>query len=218
MRITLPSGTPATLHTPDDDVSMGLVVATDILGVRPLFDDLVERLAKEWSMAVCAVDPFPGRDLPADPAVRMDVVNELSDDDHLRDLLEGAAATGQERVGVIGFCMGGMYTLKAARADRFARLVAFYGMINVPEGWQGQGQGEPLEHLAVGHPDRVLAIIGEQDPYTPPEAVAALEAAGVTVARYPEAAHGFAHDANRPAHRADDAADAFARAREWLTS
>ena len=38
----------------------------------------------------------------------------------------------------------------------------------------------------------------------------------MTVVRYPEAEHGFAHDANRPAHRPDDAADAFARAREWL--
>jgi len=218
MRITLPSGTPASLHTPDGDVSMGLVVATDVMGLRPLFDDLVERLAKEWSMAVCAVDPFPGRDLPLDMPTRTAVVNELSDDVHLRDLLEGAAATGQEHVGAMGFCMGGMYTLKAARSDRFARLVAFYGMIQVPDNWRGAEQGEPLEHLTVGHPDRVLAIIGEQDPFTPPADVDALEGLGVTVARYPEAAHGFAHDANRPAHRADDASDAFARAREWLTS
>jgi hypothetical protein len=28
--------------------------------------------------------------------------------------------------------------------------------------------------------------------------------------------HGFAHDATRPAHRAEDAADAFARTQEWL--
>ena len=39
---------------------------------------------------------------------------------------------------------------------------------------------------------------------------------GVTVVGYPEAEHAFAHDPSRPVHRADDAKDAFARARAWL--
>ncbi|MGI9028685.1 MAG: dienelactone hydrolase family protein [Ilumatobacteraceae bacterium] len=218
MEITLPSGTPAIVNLPDGDVSMGLVIAPDIGGLRPLFQDLVDRLADDWSMAVCAVEPFPGQDLPREIPPRMAAVGRLDDDAHLRDLLEGAEATGQDRVGLIGFCMGGMYTLKAARADRFARLVAFYGMIKVPEDSRAPGQGEPLAHLAAGHPERVLAIIGEQDTYTPPADVEELEAAGVTVVRYPEAEHGFAHDADRPAHRAADADDAFTRAREWLRS
>ena len=63
---------------------------------------------------------------------------------------------------------------------------------------------------------RVLAIIGEQDSYTPPGDVDALEAIGAIVARYPEAEHGFVHDPDRPAHRPDDAADAWQRARDWL--
>jgi dienelactone hydrolase len=88
----------------------------------------------------------------------------------------------------------------------------------VPEAWHGPGQGEPLELLDRGHPERVMAIVGERDPYTPPDDIKALEASGVTVVRYADAEHGFAHDASRPAHRPHDAADAFARAREWLTS
>jgi carboxymethylenebutenolidase len=217
MRIALPSGTPAELSVADD-ATMGLVVAPDIFGLRPLFDALVAQLAQEWSMTVCAVEPFPGRDLPLDPAPRRAVVPELDDDAHLADLLAGADATGHDRVGLIGFCMGGMYALKAARSDRFARTVPFYGMIRVPAEWRSPTHGEPLDHLAAGHPERVLAIIGERDPYTPPDDVDALEAAGVATVRYPEAEHGFAHDAARPAHRAADAADAFRRARDWLRS
>jgi carboxymethylenebutenolidase len=45
-----------------------------------------------------------------------------------------------------------------------------------------------------------------------------LRGTGVTVAFYGEADHGFAHDTSRPAHRVDDAADAFSRAREWLSA
>jgi carboxymethylenebutenolidase len=216
MRIELPSGTAATLTPAPSEPTMGLVIAPDIYGLRPLFDDMTVRLAEEWGMSVCAVEPFPGLDLPEAPEPRMAAVAGLRDDDHLRDLLEGADATGCERVGLIGFCMGGMYVFNAARSERFARSVSFYGMIRVPAGWRSEGHGEPLDHLASGHPDRVLAVIGEQDPYTPPDDVAALEAAGVATARYPEADHGFVHDPARPAHRPDDAADAWKRADAWL--
>jgi carboxymethylenebutenolidase len=143
-------------------------------------------------------------------------VPELDDDDHLRDLLEGADVTGCGRIVLMGFCMGGMYCFKSARSDRFERIASFYGLITLPDAWKGPGHRQPLEHLAAGHPERVLAIIGDLDDYTPPADVEALAATGVHVVRYPEAEHGFAHAPERPAHRPDDAADAFARARAWL--
>jgi dienelactone hydrolase len=218
VRIHLPSGTPAEIAMSAVPV-MGLVVAPDIFGLRPLYDDLVVRLAAEWSMIVCAVEPFPGRDLSADIEPRFAAVSLLDDEAHLRDLEEAADQLldcGVTRVGLLGFCLGGMYCHKASRSRRFERIVSFYGMIRVPDGWRSATQGEPLHHLAAGHADRVLAIIGEADTYTPPADVDELEQVGVTVVRYPGAEHGFAHDASRPAHRADDAADAFRRAREWL--
>jgi carboxymethylenebutenolidase len=218
MRITLPSGTPAEIVTPAEP-TMGLVIAPDIFGLRPLYDDLVARLATEWQMTVCAVEPFPDRELGPEVEPRFAAVHTLDDAAHLRDLDEAAdalQAAGAQRIGLLGFCLGGMYCHKAARSDRFASIVSFYGMIRVPEAWRGAGQGEPLDHLAAGHPNRVLAIIGERDHYTPPADVEALEAAGVTTVHYSDAEHGFAHDASRPAHRPDDAADAFARAEAWL--
>ena len=219
MRVQLPSGTPADLVVPADTPRMGLVVAPDIFGLRPLFDDMTARLAAERGYAVCAPEPFPGRDLPLEVEPRYAAVAELRDDDVLRDLELAAEATGCAEVGLIGFCMGGMYTLKAAGTGRFQRCVAFYGMIRVPDAWRSPGQGEPLDYLSRPEASLTLAIIGEQDHYTPPDDVDALAAMPtVAVVRYPDAEHGFVHDPNRPAHRPADAADAWARCYAHLES
>jgi carboxymethylenebutenolidase len=217
MRITLPSGTPAELVAADD-AEVGLVIAPDIFGLRPLYDDMAARLAADWGMTTCVVEPFPDRDLGPDVEPRVAAAIELDDEDHLRDLLEGADATGCDRIGLMGFCMGGMYCFKSARSDRFARIASFYGMIQVPEAWRGPGHRPPLDYLAQADSARVLAIIGVLDTYTPPPDVEALIATGVNVVQYPEAEHGFAHAPERPAHRPADAADAFERARDWLAS
>lgn len=195
----------------------GLVIIPDIWGLRTLFDEMVERLSDEWQMSVCAVEPFPGRELPSDDAgPRFAAAAELDDDTVFADLIAAADMLGTERSVLIGFCMGGMYCNKAVHSDRFDRIVSFYGMIRLPEMWQTPGHREPLEVLREGHPDRLLAIVGEVDPYTPPADIAAFEAAGVTTARYPDADHGFVHDPARPAHRPDDAADAWQRAKSWV--
>ena len=225
MQITLPSGTVADLARPAQSApTRGLVIAPDIFGLRPLYTSLVERLAHEWNMVVCAVEPFPGRQLGPDIEPRFAAVPTLDDRRHLADL-EAAADllrvgdgdhAGVAAVGLIGFCMGGMYCHKSAGSSVFDRIVSFYGMIHLPEAWRSPVQAEPLQCLLAGDAERVLAIIGERDHYTPADAVEELAATGVTVVRYAEADHGFAHDPARPAHRPADAADAFARACAWL--
>jgi carboxymethylenebutenolidase len=221
MRITLPSGTPAEIHHVEG-ATRGLVVFPDIFGLRPLFDDHVRRFATEWGMTTVAIEPFPvsavGRELGADLDGRFAAVPTLNDVDKFRDLNEAADATGCATVGMIGFCMGGMYCFKAAAMKRFSRIVSFYGMIRLPDAWRGDGQGEPLSLLGEGDAGSVLAIIGNRDTWTPDPDVAALRATGAQVVEYAEAEHGFAHDSSRPAHRVNDAADAFRRAREWLSA
>ena len=223
MRIGLPSGTPAELARPAGEPRRGVVVAPDIFGLRPLFDDLCARLsAPGW--AVAAVEPFPGRE-DLDLEGRREAIAGLDDARVLGDLAEAARALRAEAasdlpVAVVGFCMGGMYATKAAGGTGgFDRAVAFYGMIRVPEAWRGPGQGEPLEALARPGACPVLAVVGGRDPYTPPDDVEALRRAGphVSVVAYPEADHGFVHDPARPAHRPADAADAWRRAVDFLT-
>lgn len=205
----------------------GLVLLPDIMGLRPLFDEMCARLARENDWAVCAPEPFPGHE-SLTMEQRQAFMPQVTDDFRLGDAIAAAdlltEQTGVERVGVLGFCMGGMYTLKAAGTGRFDKAVAFYGMINVPPAWkaetpeQAHGHGEPLAWLSKPSPTAVLAIVGGQDVMSPPEDVAALRALGgrVEVAFYPEGQHGFVHDPARPAHRPADAADAWARAIAFL--
>jgi carboxymethylenebutenolidase len=218
MRITLTTGTPAELALPEGEVARGLVLIPDIGGLRPLFDDLCARLASENGWVVCAPEPFPGRE-DLQLADRMNAMAGLDDATQLADVTAAAAVVaerGASPVAVLGFCMGGMYALKAAGSGVFDRAVAFYGMIHLPPAWEGPGQGDPLAAATAPGASPVLAVVGTEDPYTPPDHVGELEAAGATVARYEGAEHGFVHDPSRPAHRAADAADAWERVRAFL--
>jgi carboxymethylenebutenolidase len=213
MRIALPSGTPAELATPDRTPTRGVALHPDIMGLRPLFDDLCARLAAEHGWAVCAIEPYPGReDLPLEERLQA----PLDVDRVLADLAAAGEQTGADRVAVMGFCMGGMQTFRAAGTGAFDRAVAFYGMIVPPPHWSVPGK-DPLDMLA--HPEAcpTLAILGGRDKWTPPEHIEQLRRLpNIEIAFYPDADHGFVHDPSRPAHRADDAADAWRRVAAFL--
>lgn len=218
MRETLPTGTPIEVVR-REDARMGLVVACDIWGLRPLFDKIVADLSARWQMSVAAVEPFPGADFPSgEMEPRVEALSRIDDGENLADLVAAADSLGTPVTGLMGFCMGGMYCHKAARSDRFPRIVSFYGMIVVPEAWRSRTQGEPLAYLINGYAESVLAILGDHDIYTPLADIDQLRSTGATCVVYPGAEHGFAHDPSRPSHRPGDAADAFSRAGEWLLS
>jgi carboxymethylenebutenolidase len=203
----------------------GIVLHPDIMGLRPLFDDLCRRLATH-GFAVVAPEPFaraPAEEI-TEPAGRMALVKDMDDELQIGDL-EAAAdylviRDDVNEVAVIGFCMGGMQVLKAAAMGRFDRAVAFYGMIRPPDGWTGDKTRVPLDTAAEVCP--TLAIFGGKDEYTPAADIEALRAAWASrpdceIVVYADAEHGFVHAPERPAHRPDDAADAWRRALEFLT-
>src|SRR3954468_17785002 len=201
----------------------GLVLHPDIMGIRPLFEDLCRRLATH-GIAVCAPEPFARFDVSgADPAARMQMVGSMEDDLQIGDLERAAdhlvVHDDVTDVAVLGFCMGGMYALKAAATGRFDRAVAFYGMIRVPEAWRGERLAEPLAHASDVCP--TLAFFGDADTFTPADDIEALRSAWVgrddcEIVVYADAEQGFVHDAARPTHRAADAADAWARTLAFL--
>ncbi len=205
----------------------GVVLHPDIMGNRPLFDDMARRLATHGLAVVC-VEPFARVD-PATRATTTEAMGRfawiggLDDETQLGDLERAADLLVIEddvsRVSVIGFCMGGFYALKAAATERFDAAVVFYGMITVPEGWRGDGQRSPLDTAARACP--TLAIFGSIDRMSPPQDIAALRAAWAErpdceIVVVEGADHGFVHDPDRPAHRSDDAAAMWERALAWL--
>jgi carboxymethylenebutenolidase len=220
MRIQLASGTPAELAVPESP-ARGVVLAPDIMGLRPLFDDMAARLAAEHGWAVLAPEPFPSHGgTPVEE--RLELVRTLQDERQVGDLVSAAAVlserTGVERVAVLGFCLGGMYALKSAGTGAFDKVVSFYGMIRVPDQFRGPGHAEPIDIVATTGAAPVLAIVGGLDHFTPPIDVDDLEGTGATVVRYPEGEHGFVHDASRPTHRAEDSFDAWRRVVAFLGS
>jgi len=213
----------AVLARPDDaDPSAGLVVHPDLLGVRPLFDDLCRRLATH-GYAVCCPEPFARAPAAVrdrgEPETRLEYLPYLDDTHQLADLAVAADRLALPTVSVLGFCMGGMQTLKAAATGRFERAVAFYGMIRVPEAWSGPTLREPL--LTADAVCPTLAVFGGADPFTPAADIEALRTVwkvrpDCEIVVYPDAEHGFVHAPERSAHRADDAADAWRRALAFL--
>jgi len=212
---------------PDGPPRSGLVVHPDIMGLRPLFDDLCRRLATH-GFAVCAPEPFARapEDVVAatEPSARMAFVSQLDDELQLGDLDAAAdylvVHDDVREVDALGFCMGGMQVLKAASTGRFDRAVAFYGMIRVPPDWIGPATRQPLDGASDACP--TLAIFGGVDSFTPAADIEALRGAWADrpdceIVTYAEADHGFVHAPERPTHRADDAADAWRRVLAFLT-
>jgi len=218
----------AAVHArPDGMPQAGLVLHPDMGGLRPLFEDMARRLATH-GIAVCAIEQFASRPEAVRASVenRMNAVKDLDDTQQL-DMLAAAGdllvvEDDVNRVSVLGFCMGGHYTFKAAAVDRFDAAVAFYGMLRTPEGWRGPGHRiEPLDVAAEMCP--TLAFFGTVDPWTPADDIAALSAAwhdrnDCEIVIVEGADHGFVHDPERPVHRADAARDAWERTLTWVLS
>ena len=198
----------------------------DSSGRTPAAEGIARRLATR-GLAVCAIEPFftldPAVRSTLDPEGRMAAVHDLDDDDQLAAFARAAdhlvVHDDVSTVAMLGFCFGGMYTLKAAATDRFDRAVSCYGMVRVPEKWRGPGQAEPLERAADVCP--TLAIFGGQDDLTPAADIEALRERwearpDCEIVVYPDAGHGFMHAPERPTHRPDDTVDAWMRILTFL--
>ncbi|MGI8574405.1 MAG: dienelactone hydrolase family protein [Egibacteraceae bacterium] len=219
-RVTFPSnGNEAHgyLVQPSSGSGPGVIVIQEWWGLTDHIRDVSERLAAEGFVAL-APDLFGGRTThDADEAEEM--MGELPVDQAARDLsgavdylLEQESVTS-ERVGAVGFCMGGGFVivLAAVAGDRVGAAVPFYGVL-----------GEEYPDLS-GIAAPVLGHFGEQDDFNPPDQARQLEQsireqAGVDVEfHFYDAGHAFFNDENHMGtYDAEKAETAWNRTLEFL--
>jgi carboxymethylenebutenolidase len=158
-----------------------------------------------------AVDLYRGK-VATTPDLAHELSRGLPQDQGVRDLaaamayLENRKDVKRDRIGAVGWCMGGGYALQLAIAAPSLRAVAVnYGSLATDKS------------ALAGIHAAVLGNFGGLDRGIPPDAVQAFEAAmrslgkPVDVKIYPQAGHAFENPNNAAGYRAEDAADALAR-------
>ncbi len=194
----------------------GVVVVQEWWGLNDWVKDQARALAKEGYVAL-AVDLYRGKATASQEEAHQ-LMMGTPPDRALRDLQAGFAylqsqpTVRKDRIGAIGWCMGGGYTLQLATAQPgLAAAVAYYGLPPT----------DPAKVAAIHAP--VLGNYGAEDKGPTPEQAQAFEAAmkkaGKTVdlKLYPGAGHAFAN-VNNPwgGYRKDAAEDAWARTKAFL--
>jgi carboxymethylenebutenolidase len=205
-----------------------LLVIPEVFGMHEHIMDLTRRFAKEGYLSI-TFEPY-ARDggvlhLPDLAAVRK-VADPVPDERVMKDLdailsyARQHAAAKADRVGVTGFCRGGMYTLLyAARNKELKAAVPWYGQLR-PEKKPGVRTVGPLD-VAGQISCPVLGLYGAEDLGIPVADVREMEAklreAGKTAefVLYPGAPHAFFAD-YRPSYRPDAAKDAWRRCLAWF--
>jgi carboxymethylenebutenolidase len=212
----------------------GVVIVHDVWGLYDHFRDIAQRFAAEGFVAL-AVELYRDLGTPKidDPGVFM---RALSDPDMLAKIRGAVRAVREHpsnttgRAGVVGFCMGGMYTLLAAKnVERVAAAVPFYGILSHAHGLLFDAAGldpakkpeEPLD-AARSLACPLLAFFGTEDVFIPVSDVRELErrlggaAHATEVVMYDGAGHAFFNDTRPAAYRKEAAADAWQRTLQFL--
>jgi carboxymethylenebutenolidase len=205
-----------------------VLVIPEIFGMHEHIKDVTRRFAREGFLGI-TFEPYAREGgvlhLPDIDAVRK-VVDPVPDARVMGDLdalvayVKKHPAALPDRIGVTGFCRGGMYTLLfAAHGPEVKAAVSWYGAIK-PALTSGVRTARPID-LAAQITAPVLGLYGAEDLGIPVadvrEMEAALKAAGKTAefVIYPGAPHAFFAD-YRPSYRAEAAKDAWGRCLGWF--
>jgi carboxymethylenebutenolidase len=193
-----------------------VIVIHEWWGLNDSIRQVTERLAGEGYRAL-AVDLYRG-EVADEPKTAMGLSRNLSEqgeqgEDNLLQAYAFLSEGGAPRVGVIGWCLGGRWSLRTALLlpDQVDATVIYYGrLITDPE---------QLETLQMP----VLGNFGGADPIIPQANIEAFEGTmrelgkEVDIKVYPGAKHAFSNPSGT-AYDATAAEDAWARSRDFLAA
>lgn len=209
-----------------DETLPAVIVYMEIFGVNSHIRDVTERIAREGYVAI-APDYFhrtgAGVELGYDDAGMaegMKLLGGLQADEMIADAeatlayLRGRPDVRGDRIGAMGFCIGGHMTYLTACATDIQVSASFYGGgIAAP---QGPGGAPSTISRTPGIKGAILCLFGGRDALIPPDQVEAIRTAisdaGVRgeVVVYDDADHGF-HCDQRATFNEAASTDAWSR-------
>lgn len=204
-----------------------LIVAQEAFGVNEHVQDVTRRFAEQGYVALAPelFHRFPAeqRIIPYDqlPAAR-GLLNQLRDDQIIADIrasllyLQGDFGVRADRIGIVGYCMGGRVAFLAAGTfPELAAAASYYGGRIVSDERNEARPTPPIE-LAEKIKAPIILFFGDQDQSIPVPDVHKIDETLKSLGKdyelklYEGAGHGFFCD-QRPSYHPEAAADAWRR-------
>jgi carboxymethylenebutenolidase len=194
-----------------------LIVIHEWWGLNDWVKQQASKFADEGYVAL-AVDLYRGK-VADNPDLAHELMRGLPEDRAVRDLkaafdfLASQPNVKKDRIGSIGWCMGGGYSLDTALAEpTLAAAVIHYGHLAT----------DPEQLKKIQAP--ISGVFGGQDRGITPDDVKKfqqqMEKLGkkIEIKIYPDAGHAFENPNNKQGYRAEDAADAWQRTITFLAA
>ena len=194
-----------------------LIVIHEWWGLNDWVKEQASKLAEQGYVTL-AIDLYRGK-VATTPDMAHEIMRGVPDDRAARDLhaavefLAAQSNVSKNKIGVIGWCMGGGYALNAALHESTLKAAVInYGHLAT----------DPAQLASINA--AILGIFGGKDRGIPVDDINkfadALKKAGkkVEIKIYPDAGHAFENPNNKEGFRADDAADAWKRTVAFLAA
>ena len=198
------------LAKPASGSGPGVVVIQEWWGLNDNIKDIAERLAGEGYVAL-APDLYRGK-MTAEPDQAMKLMMGMNAEQAAKDIsgavdyLVGLDAATGDKVGSIGFCMGGGLSLYLATLrPQVGACVVYYGVLPAQRPDLSKLQGAVLGHYA------------ENDAFASPASARELESQLKELGKdvefhiYPATEHGFFNDTRAEVHKPDPSKQAWER-------